>query len=1529
MDAESPSQGSDNGDADPPKPATGPKVTPGFRHHLPQIPMMNVGHKIAQSKASAKQDVNRALSDNQSSETTKLHIEGTGKIVEISGSGRQEEIFTPPETESSSNSSPGDAKPQAKNGSTKDKYGDMTGTPIKLRIRRANRDGELDLSSCVDEAPQNNSVVDNSFSESGACDLNTDSPGQLNISSSTPGAHRRRGKSKKGRYRGSAVGCPAVTTLLKPKTSDKSPKWVVGDLVWSKVTGHPWWPCMISPDPFEGIYTKLRQGKNLSYRLYHVQFFGNEGERGWVTETGTLPFEGKRQLEDYFKAMQMRVTHKQRAQYKLDVSARRRHAWEIAYKNAEEALPLSNSERKQKYTYVYELGPSKGISDDLEPTVNKASEEDTGTGRTKTKAKLKKALITARTSRLQGNSGTGSATPTSEEGLNGDSTSKKGRKRKQPQYAESDSEDDHDDEPSPRRKRKKLDTSVSGDGEGSAKKSHRTQKADGSFDVFCEKHRDNVLSDHPEFDDKTLTEYLQQQWEMMDSKQRSRYRCKFAARPERSSEEAEQPIKDGNSTKRSGRVIKPSQKKLEAEEIKKLSSPGKKTPNASSEHTKERTDLPPSSPQSSDTPKRLSPRASPEPEASDGRSSADQAKKSKGNAQPKPEAKKRRQSKKTAQTTETDSDSGVETLMESSVLPPMEDGEERPLAISRLSSAYPNKKENVCWKCEKGDNLVSCEGPCGGSFHTDCLGLEHASSSPVKCTECTSGIHSCFSCKTSSGDIERCAAPHCGRFYHEDCVKGLLFTRTESKGFICPLHVCATCATDHPKSIKASKGRMFRCVRCPVAYHVGDFCIAAGSKHLPGCNIICSKHFKPVKKGQVKRGRSHHTHVNVSWCFVCNNGGTLLCCESCPAAFHEECLRIQRPEGSWYCSDCTSGKRPLYGDIIWIKLGNYRWWPGEICHPRNVPKNIQELKHQVGQFPVRFFGSDEYYWIHQGRVFLFQEGDKSSKESSGNKNLAVVFRKAIVQGIKAFRIWKAAKENKAQQDVEKNEKKPAPFKLIKVNAPYGNVQIYKPDLAELPRCECRPDQDSPCGPDSECVNRMLMYECHPAVCPAGEKCMNQRFQKREYPKSTPFRTAGRGWGLKTLVDIKKGQFVNEYVGELVDEEECRRRIVKAHEENITNFYMLTIDKNRIIDAGPKGNLSRFMNHSCQPNLETQKWTINGEVRVGLFAAQDIPAESELTFNYNLDCLGNEKTVCACGAPICSGFLGVRPKTSAAAANEKRAKETKKRKKKKPKTDVKKEHDDDCFRCGEGGELVMCDKSACPKAYHLQCLNLAKPPHGKWVCPWHHCDDCGKPSSQLCSECPNSFCKSHLDGKIFATEDEKLICWEHEDLLSKITVTKVDPLGVKDHMEADQASVNGESTVTDSDSQMSAEESEKSSTENPTSERTSLPSESASEKQAAVGKVSRTGRRIKRPSLDVLEVNGLNDEKKTKQLKGKKRTVKTKVTVANVSQSAAKKSKDVQHGVVENPNIAAVKDRPMFDDSDEEGFGGLVIDIPTV
>lgn len=70
---------------------------------------------------------------------------------------------------------------------------------------------------------------------------------------------------------------------------------------------------------------------------------------------------------------------------------------------------------------------------------------------------------------------------------------------------------------------------------------------------------------------------------------------------------------------------------------------------------------------------------------------------------------------------------------------------------------------------------------------------------------------------------------------------------------------------------------------------------------------------------------------------------------------------------------------------------------------------------------------------------------------------------------------------------------------------------------------------------------------------------------------------------------------------------------------------------------------RFINHSCQPNLETQKWMVDGKTRIGLFSLANIPAGTELTFDYQLDSLGHSKMPCHCGAPNCSGLLGEKVK----------------------------------------------------------------------------------------------------------------------------------------------------------------------------------------------------------------------------------------------------------------------------------------------
>lgn len=80
----------------------------------------------------------------------------------------------------------------------------------------------------------------------------------------------------------------------------------------------------------------------------------------------------------------------------------------------------------------------------------------------------------------------------------------------------------------------------------------------------------------------------------------------------------------------------------------------------------------------------------------------------------------------------------------------------------------------------------------------------------------------------------------------------------------------------------------------------------------------------------------------------------------------------------------------------------------------------------------------------------------------------------------------------------------------------------------------------------------------------------------------------------------------------------------------------------IIDAIKYGNLSRFINHSCEPNCETQKWSVNGETLVGIVSMKDIPEGEELTFDYMFDSFSTQYQKCYCGAKFCRGFLGMKP-----------------------------------------------------------------------------------------------------------------------------------------------------------------------------------------------------------------------------------------------------------------------------------------------
>lgn len=178
-----------------------------------------------------------------------------------------------------------------------------------------------------------------------------------------------------------------------------------------------------------------------------------------------------------------------------------------------------------------------------------------------------------------------------------------------------------------------------------------------------------------------------------------------------------------------------------------------------------------------------------------------------------------------------------------------------------------------------------------------------------------------------------------------------------------------------------------------------------------------------------------------------------------------------------------------------------------------------------------------------------------------------------------------------------------------------------------------------CGED--CLNRLLMIECG-SRCVVGDRCTNRRFQTHEYAPVVVFKTEMKGFGLRAASDIQGGEFIMEYVGEVLNAKQFDKRANAYSKVKNKHYYFMALRSDAVIDATGKGNISRFINHSCDPNAETQKWTVNGELRIGFFTTRPIAAGEEVTFDYQYQRYGKEAQKCFCEAANCRGWIGEEP-----------------------------------------------------------------------------------------------------------------------------------------------------------------------------------------------------------------------------------------------------------------------------------------------
>ncbi|XP_072073404.1 uncharacterized protein [Arachis hypogaea] len=190
--------------------------------------------------------------------------------------------------------------------------------------------------------------------------------------------------------------------------------------------------------------------------------------------------------------------------------------------------------------------------------------------------------------------------------------------------------------------------------------------------------------------------------------------------------------------------------------------------------------------------------------------------------------------------------------------------------------------------------------------------------------------------------------------------------------------------------------------------------------------------------------------------------------------------------------------------------------------------------------------------------------------------------------------------------------KPVQYRSIKRNI-YTSKK-FKRRFDDGIFCSCTPSPESPnvCGIDCHCG---VLLSCCSSACKCGSSCLNKPFQHRRVKKMKLVQTEKCGSGIVAAEDIKRGEFVIEYVGEVIDDKTCEERLWNMKYRGDSNFYLCEINRDTVIDATYKGNKSRYINHSCCPNTEMQKWIADGETRIAIFATRDIQKGEQLTYDY--------------------------------------------------------------------------------------------------------------------------------------------------------------------------------------------------------------------------------------------------------------------------------------------------------------------------
>lgn len=254
---------------------------------------------------------------------------------------------------------------------------------------------------------------------------------------------------------------------------------------------------------------------------------------------------------------------------------------------------------------------------------------------------------------------------------------------------------------------------------------------------------------------------------------------------------------------------------------------------------------------------------------------------------------------------------------------------------------------------------------------------------------------------------------------------------------------------------------------------------------------------------------------------------------------------------------------------------------------------------------------------------------------------------------------------------KQHDQAPSDYHYVTEHIYTGEPVTVNNSLGQMYSCQCVDDcSDGQCAcssshPSGVCYDSKgrlsrdynfdspeMIYECN-AGCKCNKRqCRNTVIQDGSKHCFALFRTKSRGWGVRALENMKRGTFVGVYSGEIVSARDSCKRADDTYLFNLASSHIYSqqqsdgqIERDNqqfVCDAKFYGNFTRFINHSCEPNvIGIRSFTTHQDARmpyIAFFTNQHVKANCELTLNYGdnywLVKCKRDGVHCLCKKPSC-------------------------------------------------------------------------------------------------------------------------------------------------------------------------------------------------------------------------------------------------------------------------------------------------------